>query len=210
VGRNGAGKSTLLRCAAGWSAPGSGSIEVLGRALRGSDRELRRQIVLVTDTPPFYDDLTGREHLTFVLRANRMESRLGEAERLLAAFGIDEAASTYPSTFSRGMRYKLALTMALALAPRLLLLDEPFGPVDPFSAQGLWTELQTAARGGAAVLFSSHQLPEGAVPDRYAVMEAGRIVAAGTAAEAAAPDGALDLDAVLRATLERVGASADA
>ena len=197
VGRNGAGKSTLLRCAAGWAAP-------------GSDRELRRRIVLLTDTPPFYDDLTGREHIRFILRANRMDERLDEAERLLAAFGIDAAAGAYPSTFSRGMRYKLALVMAFALQPRLLLLDEPFGPIDPVSAQGLWSELRTAAAGGAAVLFSSHQLPDGAVPDRYVVMESGRIIGSGTAADLGGLHRTVDLDDVLRSTLAQAEAPHDA
>ena len=210
VGRNGAGKSTLLRCAAGWAAPGSGSVAVLGRPLRGSDRELRRRIVLLTDTPPFYDDLTGREHIRFILRANRMDERLDEAERLLAAFGIDAAAGAYPSTFSRGMRYKLALVMAFALQPRLLLLDEPFGPIDPVSAQGLWSELRTAAAGGAAVLFSSHQLPDGAVPDRYVVMESGRIIGSGTAADLGGLHRTVDLDDVLRSTLAQAEAPHDA
>lgn len=120
IGRNGAGKSTLLRCATGWSSPVGGRVEILGQPLREADRRLRGELVLVTDTPPFYDDLTAREHLRFVLCANHLEERLADAERLLDVFGLRDAAAAYPSTFSRGMRYKLALVLAFVLRPRLL------------------------------------------------------------------------------------------
>ena len=201
IGRNGAGKSTLLRCAAGWSAPSKGSVHVNGKELRYADRELRSQLVLVTDTPPFYDDLTAREHIKFVLRANRLQGREAEAEQLLTDFGIADAADAYPSTFSRGMRYKLALVMALAVQPDLLLLDEPFGPIDPVSAAQLWTALRAAAARGSGVLLSSHQLPDGAIPDRYVVLEDGRVLASGTAEELAEADMPANLGAVLHTAL---------
>ena len=201
IGRNGAGKSTLLRCAAGWSLPRQGQVEVLGQPLRESDRLLRRELVLVTDTPPFYDDLTARDHVTFVLRANRLGQRETEAERLLDAFGLGNAADAYPSTFSRGMRYKLALVLALALRPRLLLLDEPFGPIDPVSARELWLELRALASAGGSVLLSSHQLPEGAAPDRFFVLDGGTIVDEGPWAGLEI-DCASILDGLLRSALE--------
>ena len=85
----------MLRCAAGWSATREGQVEVLGQPLREADRQLRRELVLVTDTPPFYYDLTAREHVSFVLRANHLGEREAEAERLLGAFGLKEAAGAY-------------------------------------------------------------------------------------------------------------------
>jgi len=209
VGRNGAGKSTLLRCAAGWSAPTRGTVHALGQELRYAERELRRNVVLVTDTPPFYDDLTGREHIRFVLRANHLEDRLPAAEQLLAGFGISSAADAYPSTFSRGMRYKLALVIALAVEPRVLLLDEPFGPIDPVSAGELWTTLRAAASRGCGILLSSHQLPESALPDRYIILEDGNILAPGAPADAGDTN-ACDVDAILRAALNARTEDADA
>jgi len=134
LGANGAGKSTLLRCLAGWAPPDKGEIRFRGAALRGADRSFRRRLILVNDTPPFYDDLTAAEHVRFVLRANCREDREVAAGSLLERFGLAGHVTAYPSSFSRGMRYKLALAMALALEPDLLLLDEPFGPLDPISA----------------------------------------------------------------------------
>jgi ABC-2 type transport system ATP-binding protein len=206
IGRNGAGKSTLLRCLAGWSAPAAGQIGFLGRPLRTSARAARRDLVMVPDTPAFYDDLTAREHVRFVLNANRLEAGTAEAERLLGAFGLDAAADAYPSTFSRGMRYKLALVLALMLRPKLLLLDEPFGPLDPVSASELWSEFGEAAAAGAAIILSSHQLPHGALPDRYLVLEHGAIIASGAGAELDQDGTIATLDSVLRGALEREAA----
>jgi ABC-2 type transport system ATP-binding protein len=175
-GRNGAGKSTLLRCAAGWSRPTEGHVELLGQPIQTADRELRREVALVTDTPPFYDDLTAREHVRFLLRANRLEKRENEAERLLDVFALRSAEAAYPSALSRGMRYKLGLVLALMLQPKLLLLDEPFGPIDAASARALWTELRSLAGAGSGVLLSAHQTPEDVVPDRYLGLSEGRVV----------------------------------
>ncbi len=210
VGRNGAGKSTLLRCAAGWSAPTEGRVEALGQQLREAERSLRRDLVLVTDTPAFYDDLTAREHIRFVLRANRLEERTSEAERLLEAFGLGRASSAYPSTFSRGMRYKLALVMALALRPRVLLLDEPFGPIDPVSAGELWEELRALANAGSAILLSSHQFPAGEAPDRYYVLDNGAIISEGDCRTDGAERFAASLDAILVSAIDAAEPSHDA
>ncbi len=159
AGRNGAGKSTLLRCAAGWSRPTRGQVDLLGQPLVAAERELRREVVLVTDTPPFYDDLTVREHVGFLLRANRLKEREPDAERLLDIFALQSAGGLYPSALSRGMRYKLGLVLALMLRPKVLLLDEPFGPIDAASAAELWAELRDLADQGSGVLLSAHHMP---------------------------------------------------
>lgn len=175
VGRNGSGKSTLLRVAAGWARPERGTIAISGLPLPANERAVRREVVLVSDTPPFYDDLTAREHTALVLRANHAAGREQEAERLLEVFGIAHAADAYPTTYSRGMRYKAALVLALALRPTLILLDEPFGPLDPASAETLWGELVRCAAEGSAVLFSGHTLPECARPHRFVTLDEGRL-----------------------------------
>ncbi|MDO8964376.1 MAG: ABC transporter ATP-binding protein [Coriobacteriia bacterium] len=200
IGRNGAGKSTLLRCGAGWSSPSEGRVEVFGTAWHLADRNVRSQVVLVADVPSLYDDLTGLEHIRFVLRANHLGDREDEAARLLDVFGLSGVAGAYPSTYSRGMRYKLALVLALAMRPGLLLLDEPFGSIDPVSADGLWRELRALARAGGSVLLSSHVLPMCAEPDRYYALDAGVIVKVGLWGGPSAEDVAT-LDALLRSAI---------
>jgi ABC-2 type transport system ATP-binding protein len=204
VGRNGAGKSTLLRLLAAWTRSSGGGIRVCGRDVRRDERAVREHVVLVPDTPRFYDELTAWEHLQFVANAHRKSGWQEEGERLLRYTGLWAQRDAFPLTYSRGMRYKLALCMALLVGPDLLLLDEPFGPLDPVSADRVWTRLEASRDRGMGILLSTHQLPPGATPDRYIVMEEGELIAAGTPDELR---GALDiddlsLDTLLRAALD--------
>lgn len=210
VGRNGAGKSTLLRGIAAWSAASRGEVRILGRSVRGNERLVRAHALLVPDTPPFWDDLTVWEHLRFVAVAHHLpagwEDRAGE---LLTLLGIDGRREAFPGALSRGMRHKLALVMALMLQPRLLLLDEPFGPLDAVSATRLWEVLQLFCVTGHSVLVSCHQWPAEAEPDRCIVMENGQVLADAPTGELAqryglapvTPEGLLH--AVLSRTEER-------
>ncbi|MEO8393539.1 MAG: ABC transporter ATP-binding protein, partial [Chloroflexota bacterium] len=133
VGRNGAGKSTLLKCIAGWTRPTDGEIFLMGDKIDHNERFVRSHIVLVPDTPPFYDELTAWEHLQFNAQAHRKDDWESQAEDLLDRYGLLNNKDAFPFSFSRGMRYKLALCMALLIGPKILLLDEPLGPLDPVS-----------------------------------------------------------------------------
>lgn len=164
VGPNGAGKTTLLKCLAGWMSPTAGEIRVAGERMTGIRGDLRRQVAFVADVPAFYDDLTAREHLDFVLRANRAAAdRRREVDDLLDRFGIRDACDAYPSAFSRGMRQKLALTIAFSVHPRILL-DEATGPLDPTSRELLGELVRDAAASGTAVLMSCHHGLPGVEP----------------------------------------------
>jgi ABC-2 type transport system ATP-binding protein len=180
AGRNGAGKSTLLRCIAGWSKPARGEIKISGKPLQLNERQARQSMMLVPDTPVFYDQLTAWEHLTFIARAYRLEDWEAQAEQLLTHFALGAQRDYYPFTFSRGMQYKLGLCLALLVEPSLLLLDEPFGPLDPLSSEQLWHDLETYRDAGIAILLSCHQLPPDAQPDRYLLMDEGTLLADGT------------------------------
>lgn len=170
IGRNGAGKSTLLRCIAGWTMPEDGTIEIAGHDLKRQEREVRQQIIFVSDTPDFYDELTAWEHLQFVAQLHRIDSWEERSEELLEEFKLADHQDAFPFTFSRGMRYKLALCMALLIRPALLLLDEPFGPLDALSVQHLWEHLQAYCSDERSILFSSHMLPEGGSPDVFLLL----------------------------------------
>ena len=164
IGQNGAGKSTLLRCIAGWSVTDKGDITVNGIDARKKELEFRRQVVLIPDTPDFYDEMTAWEHLQFIAQLHRIPDWEDEAVSLLEGFQLIEQADTFPFTFSRGMRYKLALCLGLLTRPPLLLLDEPFGPLDAISNQILWRRLEEYVEGGNTVLFSSHIVPTNQLP----------------------------------------------
>ncbi len=204
VGRNGAGKSTLLRCISGWTRASEGEIHILGRPIVQNERFVREHVVLLPDTPPFYDELTAWEHLQFVAQAHGWHNWEDEAEDLLNRYGLLNNRGAFPFAFSRGMRYKLALCMALLIEPRVLLMDEPLGPLDPVSADELWVQLNRHRSDGMTILLSSHQLPPEAHPDRYLVMEQGEIIADGSPDELRKKlkiDGTLTLDSMLRAAI---------
>jgi ABC-2 type transport system ATP-binding protein len=213
VGRNGAGKSTLLKCIAGWTRPTDGHVSLSGERVDNNERYIRAHVVLVPDTPPFYDELTAWEHLQFNAQAHRLQGWEERAEDLLDRYGLLNNRDAFPFTFSRGMRYKLALCMGLLVEPKLLLLDEPFGPLDPVSADELWYELNRHRGDGMTILLSSHQLPPEAYPDRYLVMEQGEVIAEGTPDQMRTELGVTDsltLDNLLRAAiLARRSASED-
>ena len=184
VGENGAGKSTLLRCLAGWERLRAGEITFEGAPLGKLNPKKRSRMAFVADVPAFYDDLTAYEHVELLGRASRWEdARWDEADRLLERFGIASFCDQYPQTFSRGMRQKLACSLALALEPACLLLDEPTGPLDPASAAILEDEIARIAGKGCAVLMSCHHELETIVPDRVLKLNGGRLSMCGTPSE---------------------------
>lgn len=170
VGRNGAGKSTLLRCLAGWTVPADGTLNIQGRSLRHREQEYRDQVILVPDTPDFYDELTARDHLQLVSQLYHVDHWQERGKTLLEQFHLFDQRLAFPFTFSRGMRYKLALCMALVVQPPLLLLDEPFGPLDSLASRLLWRHLRDYCATGKSVLFSSHILPDDGRPDLFLLL----------------------------------------
>lgn len=176
TGKNGSGKSTLLRCLAGWDAPSAGIIELCGQPLSGANRVQRRQVTFVPDVPVFYDDLTAGEHISFVQAANRAKADDATVDALLDTFGLTAFRDQYPSSYSRGMRQKLSLMLAFLTTPRLLLLDEPYGPLDPDAAHLLSARLAAVRDAGAAVLVSCHHEVPNLQPDLMLHLEHGRML----------------------------------
>ncbi|MFN8372265.1 MAG: ABC transporter ATP-binding protein [Anaerolineae bacterium] len=167
IGYNGAGKSTLLRCIAGWTLPHRGDISINNQSIHGQEQQLRRMVILVPDAPDFYDELTAWEHLQLVARLHQAADWKQRGLMLLENFQLLNQRSAFPFTFSRGMRYKLALCMALLVDPPLLLLDEPLGALDAVSVQFLWNYLQEYRTRNKSILFSSHVLPDEGKPDVF-------------------------------------------
>lgn len=165
VGRNGSGKSTFLRCIAGWTQPEDGNVDINGISPRQHERDFRRQVILVPDVPDFYDELTAWEHLQFISQLHGLTSWETLAGHLLEQFDLTAHRHTFPFTFSRGMRYKLSLCIALLVRPPLLLLDEPFSPLDTPTQNNLWHIIKQYVADGKAVLFSSHGFSSEWQPD---------------------------------------------
>jgi ABC-2 type transport system ATP-binding protein len=153
VGPNGAGKTTLLRLLVGLSRPTSGQAKVLGLAPGPSEEFLARIGYLAQDVP-LYKRLSAEDHLAIGAHLNRNWDASAAKERL-AALGVPTDRPI--STLSGGQRAQVALGMALAKRPQVLLLDEPVVALDPLARQEFLISLsQAVAEGGLSVILSSH------------------------------------------------------
>jgi ABC-type multidrug transport system ATPase subunit len=156
VGHNGSGKTTLMKMAAGLLDPTDGTVQI-GRHEAGS-QEARRLLSWLSDTPTFYDDLSLWEHLEFVARLHGVEDWQGRAEELLEHIGLAQRRDDIPTTFSRGLRQKAAITLAFIRPFEIMLVDEPFvGLVEPGKQALLWL-FDAASRRGATLLIATHDL----------------------------------------------------
>ena len=155
VGPNGAGKSTTLRILAGLDAPDAGRIEFLGHEFNGRNQQLKREIGYVSDDPFLYEGLTGREFLSFIACVYRVERNA--VFRLAGKFGLSPVLNSLISTYSFGMRHKLAFVAAVCHAPKLLLLDEPFLSFDDESREVARYICHEHAKHGRSILFATHE-----------------------------------------------------
>ncbi len=153
VGPNGAGKSTLLNLAAGLLSPTAGTIDVLGGPPARDAAALGR-VGFVAQEPPVYSSLSVRDHLHLGARLNQnWDAAL--ADRRIADLRLDPAQRA--GKLSGGQRAQLALTLAVAKRPELLLLDEPVAALDPLARREfLQVLMETVAEHGLSVVLSSH------------------------------------------------------
>ncbi len=156
-GPNGSGKTTLLSCLSGLIRPSSGTVAVDGYDLYRDEVEVRRRMVFVPDVPRFYLELTAWEHLRFIAMANDVLQDFDQrAEILLRKLGLWEARDLFPHHFSRGMRLKLGLALALIRPFQVLLLDEPTSALDKEGVGMLINEMRNYREQGATILLSTH------------------------------------------------------
>ena len=156
VGHNGSGKTTMMKMAAGLLDPTDGTVKI-GRHLAGS-QEARRLLSWLSDTPTFYDDLSLWEHLEFVSRLHGNDDWQGDAERLLDEVGLTARREDIPTTFSRGLRQKAAITLAFIRPFQIMLVDEPFVGLDEPGKQALLRMFEAASARGATLVIATHEL----------------------------------------------------
>jgi ABC-2 type transport system ATP-binding protein len=160
LGPNGAGKTTTMKLLLGMLRPTRGHAEVLGYDVTRDAIEVKRRVGYTPDEPSFYDFLSGRETLEFVIqvRDSDRESSFARLEPLIDALDFRGELDRMVGSYSHGNKKKLALLIALAHAPRLLLLDEPTNGLDPPAAASVRKLLRAEAERGAAVVISTHLL----------------------------------------------------
>ncbi len=185
VGPDGAGKTTAMRLLCGLLRPTSGHIRVAGHDLPGQAEAARAEIGYLAQRFSLYGDLTVKENLDFFGEVFEVadEERETRSQDLLRFAGLSEFANRPANALSGGMQKKLGLACALVHRPRVLLLDEPTGGVDPVARQEFWHLLIGLLRGGSAVLVSTPYMDEAMRFNRVVFMNHGRALTQGAPRE---------------------------
>jgi ABC-2 type transport system ATP-binding protein len=178
LGPNGAGKSTTIDILLDFIRPTAGTATVLGHDAQAAGQAVRSRTGVLPDGYHVYDRLTGRQHVEFAIE---MKGVSEDPEALLERVRIADAADRKAGGYSKGMRQRLVLAMALVGDPDLLVLDEPSTGLDPNGAREMREIIREENDRGTTVFFSSHVMEQvEAVCDRVAIINRGQLVAVDT------------------------------
>jgi ABC-2 type transport system ATP-binding protein len=183
LGPNGAGKTTTIRLLLGLLEPSSGSAEVLGFDTRTASQDIRERTGALLEHSGLYERLSAYDNLDLFGRIWHMSAndRRARIQELLDRFGLWHRRDDSVSTWSRGMKQKLAVARAILHRPQLVFLDEPTAGLDPVAAAALRDDLaQLAASEGTSIFLTTHNLTEAERLCSYVgVLARGRLLAAG-------------------------------
>lgn len=179
VGTNGAGKTTLLRMINGLSTPSEGSVKVFGEPPRG-DPGLYSRVGVMTEQEAVYDILTGREFVRLAAELHGLSDVDTAVSLAIDRVGLPDVAGRELSTYSRGMRQRMRLAVAIVNDPELLVLDEPLSGTDPRQRLEFDQLMLELAAEGRTILISTHVLDEiESLADNILLMVAGKLAASG-------------------------------
>jgi daunorubicin resistance ABC transporter ATP-binding subunit len=202
LGPNGAGKTTSVRMLTTMTPPDSGTARVAGLDVVADARGVRRRIGVTGQDATLDEQLTGRQNLTLVGRLSRLPRGTARARavELLDQFDLVEAGDRQVKGYSGGMRRRLDLAASLVTRPPVLFLDEPTTGLDPTSRLRMWDVIRGLVSDGTTVLLTTQYLDEAdELADAISVIDHGRVIAHGTAADLKARVGGLHLEVVLSA-----------
>ena len=182
LGPNGSGKSTTLKMLLGLVQPDEGSVKVLGIDAKQDPVAIKRLVGYAPETPRIYEFLTGIEFLDFIgdLYGMQTEEKRIRITDYLKAFQLEGREGDMISSYSEGMRQKVALIAAFLHKPKLLILDEPLNALDPRTARIVKDFLQELKLQGVTTIMSTHILEIAqALCDRIGIMYEGKLLALG-------------------------------
>jgi ABC-2 type transport system ATP-binding protein len=176
LGPNGAGKSTTINVLLDFVRPDDGEVRLLGEPVRREQSDaVRERVGVLPEGFGVYDRLSGRKHLAFAIDS---KDAADDPDELLERVGLDGDGDRPAGDYSRGMKQRLVLAMALVGEPELLVLDEPSTGLDPNGARRMREVVREEAARGATVFFSSHILGQvEAVCDRVGIIRDGEMIA---------------------------------
>ena len=181
IGHNGAGKTTTLKAAVGLIDFDSGEILVDGESVRINPMECKRKIAYIPDNPDLYDFLTGIKYLDFVADVFGVGGERNEKISDLAdVFELTADLASPISTYSHGMKQKLAIISAFLHDPKLIIMDEPFVGLDPKASHTLKEMMREHCDRGGAIFFSTHVLDVAEkLCDKVAIIKEGKLIVSG-------------------------------
>ncbi|WKX19629.1 MULTISPECIES: ATP-binding cassette domain-containing protein [unclassified Streptomyces] len=201
LGPNGAGKTTLVRILSTLLRPDAGRVEVAGHDVVAEAYAVRLRIGLLGQHAALDEELGGRQNLEMFGRLHHLGARRARAraDELLARFDLADTGRKPVGAYSGGMRRRLDLAASLITEPEVLFLDEPTTGLDPRGRAEVWDSVRSLVGAGTTVLLTTQYLEEAdQLADRISVVDAGRVVADGTADELKAATGGDRVDVVLR------------
>ena len=183
IGHNGAGKTTTLKAVAGIMNFDEGQILIDGRSIVTEPLECKKEMAYIPDNPDLYEFMTGIQYLNFIADIFEVDAdaRAERIRKFSQLFNLEKSLANPISSYSHGMKQKLAVISALIHDPKLILMDEPFVGLDPVASHNLKQIMRQICDNGGAIFFSTHVLEVAEkLCDKVAIIKAGKLIKSGT------------------------------
>ena len=183
IGHNGAGKTTTLKSVVGILDFNEGEILVDGKSIKENPLECKKDIAYIPDNPDLYEFMTGIQYLNFIADIFSVDSntRKQRIEKYAEVFELTNHLAQPITSYSHGMKQKLAIISAWVHNPKLIIMDEPFVGLDPKAAFTLKEMMREVCDNGGAIFFSTHVLEVAEkLCDKVAIIKQGKLIKSGT------------------------------
>ena len=183
IGHNGAGKTTTIKACCGILQFDKGEIKIAGRSIKEEPIFCKQNLAYIPDNPDLYEFLSGIRYLNFVADIFQVpqQARQDRIRHYAELFELTGDLAQPISSYSHGMKQKLAVISALLHEPKLIIMDEPFVGLDPAASHLLKQLMREHCQKGGAIFFSTHVLEVAEkLCDRVAIIRRGKLVASGT------------------------------
>ena len=186
IGHNGAGKTTTIKCLIGILSFEKGEILIDGLSIRDKPIECKRKIAYIPDNPDLYNYMSGIDYLNFIGDVFNVanEERVKRIDKYAGIFELTDSLANPISSYSHGMRQKLAIIAAWLHEPDLIVMDEPFVGLDPKASHDLKLMMREFCDRGGSIFFSTHVLEVAEkLCDKVAIIKQGQLIKSGTMEE---------------------------